>query len=115
MVAFESPVLMVGYDLATTSPFHEMLPIDSAMGVALVLLPSRAVPGTTSGLAIRMNIVPRAGASESTNRGGHPMQSGLDLALLSAQLQRGNKQTSTLTIDTPRSGHLQIELSRMNP
>ena len=115
VVAFETPVLMVGYDIATSSPFHEMLPIDSAMGVALVLMPSHAMPAATASLAISMNVVPRAGAGESANRGAHPMQGGLDLALLAAQLQRGNKQTSTLAIDTPRSGHLQIELSRMNP
>jgi Beta-ketoacyl synthase, N-terminal domain len=115
VLAFETPVLMVGYDLATSSPFREMLPIDAAMGVALVLMPEHQIQGAAPGLAIRMNIAPRAGVGGSTNHGVHPMQRGLDLALLSAQLQRGNKQTGTLTIDTPRSGHLQIELSRMNP
>ena len=113
VVAFDAPVLMVGYDLATSSPFHEMLPIDAAMGVALVLMPEHQKRSAASALVIRMNIVPHTGGSASTNHGGHPMQSGLNLALQSAQLQRGNKQTSTLTIDTPRSGYLQIELSGM--
>jgi|GEM_PF-1826690 len=112
VVAFGTPVLLVGYDLATRSPFHEMLPIDVSLGVAMVLTPAHYVVSSTSMLTIRMNIVPKSGSSDSTRPGAHPMQSGLDLAHQSAQLQRGLKQVSTLAIDTPRSGHLWIELSR---
>lgn len=115
LVAFNAPVLMVGYDIATTSPFHEMLPIDSAMGVALVLMPEHQQHRSASALAIRLNIEPRAGVGEPANPSGHPMQGGLDLALQTARLQRGYQQTSTLTIHTPRSGHLHIELSRIHP
>ncbi len=114
IVAFEAPVLLVGYDIATSSPFHEMLPIDAAMGVALVLVPEQHTKVPASALAIRMNIVPRSGSRGSTMHGSHPMQSGLDLALQSAQLLRRQQPAITLAIDTPRSGHLQIELSRMD-
>ncbi len=112
VIAFDTPVLLVGYDLATRSPFQEMLPIDVPLGVALVLAPEHHAVSNTAMLDIRMNIVPKTGRSQSTRTGGHPMQSGLDLAHQSAQLQRGSRSVGTLAIDTPRSGHLWIELSR---
>lgn len=122
VVAFDAPVLLVTYDLATRSPFREMLAIDDAAGVALVLVPAHFDSTGADALSLQMTIELRTGApaltGEQPENNGHAMSAALDLVRHCAALlgSSGNGRPGTsahsLCIDTPRTGHLEVRLSR---
>lgn len=45
-LSFETPVLLVAYDIANSAPFHDIVPVDETLGVALVVSASTSAGRT---------------------------------------------------------------------